>query len=366
MTENEKKELLAILGQVVDERLTAKGISTEKFMEAVDEKLNAVDRKYMPKFDPNSIKDLKEFERSNKFFHAQRNGDIAATKALSEGTDENGGVLVPTEFRNELIKSIKTGNSIRNLVRVIPVASNKGTMPRQTQGLGLVNIDEAGDYVADGQKFDNVTWNVHKFGKIVSVSNELYNDSGVNISQIINDDFKDAAIITENTQVLTGTGDTNNAMGIFTTTDYGKIDLAAAIKADDLSDLYFKLAAGYRTNAIWLLNTFALKIIAKLKDTTGRGLFLPDPRQLGEFTILGKKTQIFDEIPVDEVTTSTKIAFGDFQRAYHLFDRQQITSLTTNTGGTSFTKGTIDTRIDERFDGKVADKAAAVIMTAVK
>jgi HK97 family phage major capsid protein len=129
--------------------------------------------------------------------------------------------------------------------------------------------------------------------------------------------------------------------------------------------LFFNLGSGYRLNARWLLNTFALKVVTKLKDTTGRGLFLPDPREPGNFLIYAKPVEVFDEIAVDDVAKTTKIGFGDWKRAYYLFDRQQLAVLTTNVGGTSFTKGTVDTRVDERFDGQVADKKAAVVLTGV-
>jgi len=67
------------------------------------------------------VKALSKEEKIVGFFLACVRNDKIALKALSEGTSADGGYLVPTEFRAELIRDLEEPNTMRSLVRVVPM-----------------------------------------------------------------------------------------------------------------------------------------------------------------------------------------------------------------------------------------------------
>lgn len=376
LNEQQSKELIGLVRGAVADVLAEQGISQEKWFDAFLEKLGGQGRKYNVG-GAQRVADDSALIRIGKIYMAGKLGQAEQLKTLTIGTDEDGGYVVPTEFIPELIQEMTNAQSIRNLVRVMPVSRQSGSVPVLVSGTTLVNIAEAGSYTPSGggsaqPKFGKVNYNISKWGGIIPVSSELSEDAFLDIGRLIMDVFLEAARNTENAQCLAGTGGTSEApapLGIFGAGNGYIAKTAAATPGyDDLIGVYYGLGAAYRTAASWLMNTNAIMLMAKLKDDQKRPLFVPDPRQLGEFTILGKPVNVFDEIAsvANEGTTTTQIGFGNWKSAYYLFDRRQLTMLSTNIGGDSFNTGTIGNRVDERFDGRPADKKAAVILGGVK
>lgn len=369
ITKEQQQELVTLISKAIGDELETRGITQEKWFDAFFEKLTSdKDRKY--KLGLAAAKETAEgmYERVGKIYIANRKGDAAMLKTLTIGTDADGGYIVPTQFVPELIDEVEKHQTIRDLVRVMPVTTLTGKVPKLTGGTTLFNIDEGGSYTPESggsaqPTFGNVPFTIRKWGGLIPMSSELNDDAFTNMGQIIMDTFADAARATENEQVMNGVG-TTAPKGIFNATAGYTIKTAAATPGyDDFPKTLLALKAKYRTTATWLMNTDALILVATLKDSNGRPLFVPDPRELGEFVILGKRVRTYDEIAT--ATGKTKIAIGDWKNAYYFFDRQQLTMLTTNIGGTSFTTGTIQTRVDERFDGQPADVNAAIILKDV-
>lgn len=370
ITKEQQQELTTLISKAIGEELEQRGITQEKWFDAFFEKLTSdKDRKYNLGGIA-STKDAAEslFERVGKIYSANRNADAEKLKTLTIGVDTDGGYIVPTQFVPELINEVTKHQTIRDLVRVLPVTTLTGKVPKLTGGTTLFNIDEVGSYSPESggsaqPTFGSVPFTIRKWGGLIPMSAELNEDAFTNLGQIIMDVFADAARATENAQVINGVG-TTAPVGIFNTSAGYTIKTAAATPGyDDFTKTMLALPAAYRSASIWMMNTDALTLVATLKDGNGRPLFVPDPRELGEFVVLGHRVRVFDEIAT--ATGKTKIAIGDWKNAYYLFDRQQLTMLTTNIGGTSFTTGTIQTRVDERFDGHPADTKAAIVLKDV-
>lgn len=376
LNEQQKQELTGLLNKAIGDEMEARGISQEKWFDAFLAKLDGDPRRKYNIGGAGAGNGASEnlLNRIGKIYVASKQAQAEKLKALTVGTDDDGGYIVPTEFVPELIQELTDQQSIRSLVRVLPVGRQSGSVPVLLSGTILINISETGSYkpASDGNPqptFGKVAYNISKWGGIIPVSDELGEDAFTDIGRIIMDVFSEAARVTENIQCLTGTGGSSNApnpTGIFTASaGYQNVTPAATPGYDDFAKTFYKLGAAYRKQGSWLMNTDALAFAAMVKDTNGRPLFVPDPRELGEFTILGKRVDVFDEIPTTIASGKTSIGFGFWKSAYYLFDRRQLTVLSTNLGGDSFTTGTVETRVDERFDGRPADKKAAVILKDV-
>lgn len=94
---------------------------------------------------------------------------------------------------------------------------------------------------------------------------------------------------------------------------------AGAFVADKLIDLVHSLKRGYRTGAQWMLSNLSLAAIRKLKDGQGNYLWQPDFSAGGSGTLLGYAIAENDDMP-DPAADANAAIFGDFRRAYTIYD----------------------------------------------
>ncbi|MCY7677105.1 phage major capsid protein, partial [Bacillus safensis] len=141
-----------------------------------------------------------------------------------------------------------------------------------------------------------------------------------------------------------------------------------SLKAPSLITIKFlrkvknQIKRGYRKNAKWVMNTEAFETLANIEDKNGRGILAEDPRNEDSFLLFGRPVEVYDEIVTDD-KQKTHILFGDFKNAYFMFDRQKFEIKSTDIGSDAFLTDQTYFRGIERFDGKVVDPEAAVIVT---
>lgn len=287
-------------------------------------------------------------------------------RSMVEGEKAAGGILVPEDDSKEIINLKKTKKSVRNLVGVKSVGTLSGSRPkRRGTDLKMKNYDEkAAISKMDTPQYEEIKYKVHKYGGIFEATNELIDDSAVNISAELRDWYMEISLNTENDEIFNGAGGENSCEGIFTTNKYrtvkaptAGIDVAALRKLKNMVD------AAYRGGAKWVMNTSATETLADIKYADGRSALVPDPTKADVFTLFGFPVEIYDDIKSTD--KKTKIAFGNFEVGYFFFDRKTLEAKTTDEGGDAFDNDTTLTRIIQRFDGKVANEDAIVIMTDV-
>jgi HK97 family phage major capsid protein len=90
--------------------------------------------------------------------------------------------------------------------------------------------------------------------------------------------------------------------------------------ADDLIDLIHSVDPAYRENGVcsFMMNDASLKVIRKLKDTTGRPIFMPGYDGLSgpmADSVLGHSVTINQDVAV-MAANAKSILFGDFSNYY--------------------------------------------------
>jgi len=244
---------------------------------------------------------------------------------LNEGSDTEGGYLVPDEFENKLVTGLKENTVIRAHAHVITTSGGLHKIP-VVASHGLASwIDEEGAYTESDETFGQVQLDAHKVGTIIKVSEELLNDSAFDLENYIAEEFTRRIGDKEEEAFLTGNG-TGKPTGILNATGGGQVGVttasATAITADELIDLYYSLKAPYRKKAIWVLNDTTIKAIRKLKDSNGNYLLQPALKDGEVSTILGRP--YFTSAYAPEIAAGAKtILFGDLSY-YWIGDRQGI------------------------------------------
>ena len=246
--------------------------------------------------------------------------------ALEEGTDSEGGYLVPDEFEHTLISSLTEENIIRNHAHVITTSSGVHKIPIVASHGTAAWMEEEDAYAESDEVFGQVNLDAFKVGTLIKVSEELLNDSAFDLESYISSEFSRRIGDKEEDAFLNGNG-TNKPTGILNATGGGQVGVTTAkateITADELIDLFHSLKRPYRKNAVWILNDSTVKAIRKLKDGSGQYLWQPAIREGEAPTILG--LPYYTSVFMPEIAASAKtVIFGDLSY-YWIGDRQGIT-----------------------------------------
>lgn len=287
------------------------------------------------------------FNQFDKYIKAEMS--IQDAKAvMQEGVDAKGGYTVPVKYRNRVLEILHTMGRTRSISSVIRTTSTeKFPIEASTPVFGWV--DELGTYTKTDTSFGQGQLDAYKLGGIIQISEELLQDSAINIEEYLArkialgmDNLEKVAFTTGNgtlkpTGYVTGlTAGTNS-----TTT------AVAAITADELFDIWHDLKEEYRPNATWRMNDSTLKAISMLKDGSGVYIY-PTLRDGSKPTLFGRPIVLDDTLP-DMATGAKFLVVGDFSY-YQIGDRGAMTIQRLNELYAE--DGMIGYKVTARVDGK--------------
>ncbi|MBM6737753.1 phage major capsid protein [Faecalicatena fissicatena] len=247
----------------------------------------------------------------------------SVVNALQEGTDSEGGYLVPDEYERTLVEVLEEENMFRQLAKVIRTSSGDRKIPVVATKGTASWIDEEGAYTESDDSFGQVSIGAYKVGTMIKVSEELLNDSVFDLESYIAKEFARRIGAKEEEAFFTGDG-SGKPLGILAATGGAETGVTAAsstaVTADELMDLFYSLKSPYRKKAVWVLNDSTIKAVRKLKDSTGQYLWQPSLVAGTPDTLLGRPVKTSAYMPVIAAGAKT-IAFGDFSY-YWIADRQ--------------------------------------------
>ncbi len=288
------------------------------------------------------------------FWNAMRNklSNAQILNALQEGTDSEGGYLVPDEFEKVLIEALEEENIFRKLASVITTSTGDRKIPVVATKGTASWVDEEGTIDESDDSFSQVSIGAHKLGTLIKVSNELLNDSVFNLEAYISKEFGRRIGNKEEEAFFIGNGE-GKPTGIFNATGGAQVGVTATspteIKADEIIDLFYSLKAPYRKNAVWVVNDSSVKALRKLKDGNGNYLWQPALTANTPDTLLGRPVYTSSYVPTISAGAKT-VAFGDFSY-YWIADRKgrnfkKLSELYAATDQTGFVA-------TQRVDGKL-------------
>lgn len=209
-------------------------------------------------------------------------------RAQSAGTNSEGGFIVDSQFFAELNKSMKafgpmldpgvtrqitTGTGANLAWPTMDDTSNKGALLAE-------NTQDSDSNLVFAQK----QLDAYKYTSgIFRVSEELLQDSELDIEAIVRDAMAERIGRIANEHLTTGTG-SGQPNGILTATTSGVTAASGtALDADELLDLFHSVDPAYRQmGGAWMWNDSTLKAIRKLKDGQGNYLWQAPDLRTGE------------------------------------------------------------------------------------
>lgn len=103
-------------------------------------------------------------------------------------------------------------------------------------------------------------------------------------------------------------------------------DFAATNKADLVYSIIYKLKAGHRAGAVWMMNKAVLGEMRAFKDGQGRYLWEPSLQAGQPSSLAGYAVVEAEDMPA-KAANSLSIAFGNFRAGYCIVDRVGIRTL---------------------------------------
>ncbi len=304
-----------------------------------------------------------------KFLAALGSNDKAVLKDLSDSVDANGGYIVPTEFRNQLIEKLYKGAYLRRYATVIPMSSDKMDLPVEGNTVSVNWTTELATITQSDPTFGIVTLAANMLAGISRQSRQLLQDAAINeaVQDLLIRIFARALGLAEDTVFMVGSG-TGQPKGIRGyKASFATVAQAGANLLDsDLKNLYYTLPRQYRRGAVWIMRDDRVKLISNLRSTDGRQLH-PEVDDIENPTLFGRPIIVQDDIPgnLGGGTNESEMYFGDASY-YYIGDREQVFSEVSTQEGQSFEKHRAAVKVGERLDGQLTLNESFAYMTAVK
>lgn len=148
-------------------------------------------------------------EPTEAFKHWIRTGDEVAAKAtLVEGTNDNGGYLVPKDLY-DMIVGRRDELSLLSQARFMRLTTSRRQIdvPAQDAKSDFAVVAEAGSANIDEPTFANTkTITIYNHSLAMKVSNELLRDQAANLEQFLTEEIGRAAARATNNAIIAGTG----------------------------------------------------------------------------------------------------------------------------------------------------------------
>ena len=313
-----------------------------------DERLTMLDRKFSTRTARPALSTGEAGEGLHlKAFDAYlRSGDDDALRGLVlEGKGRNtavnseGGYLVDPQTSERIQGVLHASASIRAIASVVQVEAGSFDVLVDHGEIGSGWADEASDTTGTpAPVIDRISIRLHELSAMPKASQRLLEDSAFDVEGWLAERIAQKFARAEAAAFIVGDGDDKprgfldhdieadaaaqwGELGYIATGVAG--DFAAMHPADAIVDLVYALEAGYRANAVFVMNSKTAGAVRKMKDNDGRflwadGLAAGEPARLMGYPVL-----IAEDMP-DIGANAYAMAFGDFRAGYTIAERPDL------------------------------------------
>jgi len=267
--------------------------------------------------------------KAQRAAEAQRRHDAAYSKSfwdhmytgipensLKEGSDGSGGYLVPDVYDDKLVQALEENNFLRSISTVITTKHDL-KIPTVVSGTTAQWVDESHAYQNSDVTFGQIVISAYKLGTRVLVSNELLEDSGIDLEAHLMSEFGERIGKAEEEAFLVGNGD-GKPTGLIYQAPVGAItEEVGKISMDDIISLEQSVRDSYRKrgNCVFVMSEQAYRELIKIRQARGIYIWNPDFRKDGYETLFGHRVYVSHAMDSDGFNIepgSIPVLFGDF------------------------------------------------------
>ncbi len=235
------------------------------------------------------------------------------SKFLSESVDDEGGYLVPEEFRNMMIMYDAEETLVWGRATIWPMTGEKIQFPKLNQnpdvqdgnfdnfaGVTFGWVEEGGEKAETEPTFGMVEMIVHELAGYTEITNALLDDSVINLINYLTRLFRSAWYWYTDKAFIQGTGG-KQPLGIINDPSTLSVyrQTADTIEVQDVLNMEARMPAVFDTNAVWFITKqgrAALRgqtVTASSKELVLQEMY-QDLAKGYDMTILGKPAYLAD------------------------------------------------------------------------
>jgi len=270
-----------------------------------------------------STNDEEKAERFVKWFKFITNPSKykALGDQMNETNEVDGGFTVPEEFSPSVLRLIDVHGLVSKYATKIPMNSNRMVIPRLTAGITVYWVGEATEITKSKAQGEKVILNAKKLGALVPLTDELLEDTGIEMANLIMNLIGEAFAKEEDRVAFAGNvGGGDPFDGILYKSGVSVVTMGTGntnfsdLTYDNLIDLETSIKDSALDGATYIMHRKVLGIIKKLKDNDGRPIWTP-PKAGEPGEINGYPYIITDVMPstADSGAGKPFIAFGNLK-----------------------------------------------------
>lgn len=303
-----------------------------------------------------------------------RNGitslDDLERKTLNLGAATAGGYVVAPEYSSQIIESLTQFSPLRGLASVMTIGGTEVYIPTLTGNADGGWVTETGVRPSTEPTFGQANIKVFEFAAIVPVSQQLLEDSFIDLSGFLSRHIVKRFAKAESAGFITGDGNGKPTGLLNTPGNYEQI----VAKQDGtniipkLIEAFYALPSDYASVGSWLMRRETMGMIRKMADATGAAALWSDSLANGTpATLLGRP--VYEAVDMDAMAgtgspaaATYPIAFGDYASAYQIVDRVGVAIQRDDFTGAD--NGIVKLRARRRVGGKPVLTEAVVLIKA--
>lgn len=280
--------------------------------------------------------------------------DREILNAMSEGSDEDGGLTVPKDIKTKIKELRRSEDALETLVNVEHVTTNSGSrvIEREADQTPFDNVDEAAEFPdVSTPQFENVDYKIKKKGGILKVTQELLSDTAENIMNYLKKWIAKKAKATRNFMIIAKIKEICKELEVTVT------------GLDSLKDIFnVMLDPAIALGAVVVTNQSGFNFLDKLKDEKGNYILQKDPTQPTRRLLFGVyPVKVLSNKTLKNVDGKAPIICGDLKEAITIFDRETLTIDISNLAAGMWERDQTGIKVRERLDIQTVD-ADAVVM----
>lgn len=284
--------------------------------------------------------------------------DREVLNAMSEGSDEDGGLTVPKDIKTKIKELRRSEDALETLVNVEHVTTNSGSrvIEREADQTPFDNVDEAAEFPdVSTPQFENVDYKIKKKGGILKVTQELLSDTAENIMNYLKKWIAKKAKATRNFMIIAKIKEICKGLEVTVT------------GLDSLKDIFnVMLDPAIALGAVVVTNQSGFNFLDKLKDEKGNYILQKDPTQPTRRLLFGVyPVKVLSNKTLKNIDGKAPIICGDLKEAITIFDRETLTIDISNLAAGMWERDQTGIKVRERLDIQTVD-ADAVVMGLVE
>ncbi len=310
------------------------------------------------------------FFKALVFANADPNSE-RVLRALVEGTDSQGGYLVPEELRTEVFRILPDKAIMRRIARILPMSTDTLKLNSLSARPTAYWTAEYAAKSTTSAELGQVELSPNDLVCLLPVSHQLLADANINLVSFIVELFAEAIAAAEDKAFFTGNG-VGQPRGISIETISNQPIAGGSLSFDDIIALIDLVpqSVSQSTGTAFVGNRYVKRIMRTLKDSNNQYIWRDGgPSSMNVGSGQGETHRLPDMVygyPFFEQNdlSQSELYFADW-RSYIIADRQTMAVTTTNEGGDAWRRNAMEIKAVERVDGRAVILSPFAKLTAI-